>query len=215
MLNALQVGSQYNPDGISQNPPRGNREGATIVSGIHGKYYEAAFRGQLFIAQTVIAGVVIPVAAATLNSKFTLWNPASSGKIVELVSCTIGVDSATDVVNTVGLMIQRSLTATSGIPTTVTNITPQPLGLGGTAKATVATQATLTNVAIPGVQAAVTIPFYQMWSYGAVTSTAFGDTTHQFDGKILLAPDDLVALCTNVAASTASSVTVVWAEWQL
>jgi hypothetical protein len=210
----VQAGIQKIVDG-AQNILRSGKEGQAIVGEMHGQYYEAASRGQVFIGGTVIAGVVIPVAAATLNSKFTLWNPAGSGVNVELISCTVGIDSATDVVNTVGLMIQRNLTGTSGIPTSLTAALPLALGLGGQSACSLAVQATLTNVAIPGVTAATTVPiaWYPMWSYGAVTATAFGDTTHMFNGKVVLGPDSLVAACTNVAASTASSISIIWAEY--
>src|SRR3990167_8086524 len=115
MLNEILVGSQNNSDGVVAKA-RGFKEGGQIVGELHGRWYEAALRGNLFMAYTVIAGVALPVAAATLNSKFTLHNPAGSGKNIELVTFTMGVDSATTVVNGIGLPIQRRLGATSGIP---------------------------------------------------------------------------------------------------
>ena len=193
----------------------GGRSAEGLVTELHGKYYAAGMAGQVFMSSTVIAGVVLPVAAATLSSKFTLWNPAGSGKVVELIAISMGLDSATTVVNSVGLMIQRSLSATSGVPTTLTSAYAAPLGIGGQAAAGAYTQATLTNVAIPGVSAAtpVPIPFYPFGSFGATTDTAYQDMTHNFDGKILLGPDSLVAVCTTVTTTTASFVAIMWAEY--
>lgn len=186
-----------------------------IVSNLHGKYYQAAKAGRLFMAYTAIAGVALPVAAATLNSKFTLHNPASSGKLVEPVSFIMGIDSATTVVNGVGLAVQRNLSTTSGIPTSTTSLISSPCGPTGTAVASAYSQATLTNVAIPGVTAAtaVPIPFYGMFSFGAVTAAVISPCSHEFDGRLILGPDSLVAACTTVAAATAAFCGIVWAEW--
>lgn len=216
MFNELLVGTQNNQDGTVVKA-RGFKEGGQIVGGLHGKYYEAAMRGNLFMAYTVIAGVALPVAAATLNSKFTLHNPLGSGKNVELVTFTMGVDSATTVVNGIGLAIQRNLTTTAGVPTTTTSLVSSRLGITGTASATAYSQATLTNVAIPGVTAAtaVPIPFYNMFSFGAVTAAGIYDATHYFDGRVILEPDSLVAACTTVAAATAAFCGIIWSEWSV
>lgn len=196
---------------------RGFKEGGQIVGGLHGRYYEAALNGRLFIAYTVIAGVALPVAAATLNSKFTLHNPASSTRLIEPVSFTMGIDSATTVVNGIGMAIQRNLSTTSGIPTSTTSVVSSRLGPTGTAIGAVYSQATLTNVAIPGVTAAtaVPIPLYPLFSMGAVTAPTIDPVNHDFNGKVILAPDDLGAFCTTVAPATAAFCAVIWAEWDI
>ncbi len=214
-LNQGIVGVQNNSDSATPITVRYGRNGDQLVSQLHGKYAETSFRGQLFMAYTVIAGVALPVAAATLNSKFTLHNPAGSGKNIELVSFTMGIDSATTVVNGVGLAIQRALSTTAGVPTTTTALVGSRLGLAGTASAAAYSQATLTNVAIPGVTAAtaIPIPFYNMFSFGATTAAGIYDATHNFDGKVWLEPDSLVAACTTVAPATAAFCSIIWAEY--
>ena len=216
MLNEILVGSQNNSDGVVAKA-RGFKEGGQTVGELHGWYYEAALRGNLFMAYTVIAGVALPVAAATLNSKFTIHNPVGSGKNVELVSFVMGIDSATTVVNGIGLAIQRGLSSGAGIPTTLTSLVASPCGITGVASASVYSQATLTNVAIPGVTAAtaVPIPFYGMFSFGAVTAAVISPCEHVFDGRVILGPDSLAAACTTVAAATAAFCGIVWAEWQV
>lgn len=194
---------------------RGTQDGAAVVQQMHGKYYEAALRGNLFMAYTAIAGVALPVAAATLNSKFTLHNPASSGKNIELISFSMGIDSATTVVNGIGMAIQRNLGTTSGIPTSTTSLVSSRLGVSGTAQGVAYSQATLTNVAIPGVTAAtaVPIPLYPLFSFGAVTAPVIEECTHNFDGRVILEPDSLGAFCTTVAPATAAFCAVIWAEY--
>jgi len=208
----LTAGVQNNPDATPFNA-RGSKYGAAIDTNLHGKYGELAIRGQVFSGSTVIAGVVIPVAAATLNSKFTLHNPAASGKNIELISFHLGSNAATTVVNGLGLMIQRNLAGSGGVPTSVTVANSLALGIGGTASGVFATQATLTNVAIAGVIAGTpAFAYYNMFTFGAVTAAIGVELTHNFDGRVWLAPDSLVAAVASVAASQACVLNIVWAE---
>lgn len=213
-VNRIIAGTQDNGDSTPF-VARGFKEGGQIVGDLHGRYYEAALRGNLFMAYTVIAGVALPVAAATLNSKFTIHNPTGSGKNAELVSFVMGIDSATTVVNGVGMAIQRNLSTTSGVPTTTTSLVSSPCGPTGVASCSVYSQATLTNVAIPGVTVAtaVPIPFYGMFSFGAVTAAVISPCEHEFKGRLVLGPDSLAAACTTVAAATAAFCGIIWAEW--
>jgi len=215
MFNEGQEGSRKLASGAT-GIMRLGKEAQQVVGKLHGDYFEAAMEGRLFMAYTVIAGVALPVAAATLNSKFTIHNPASSPNDVELVSFVMGIDSATTVVNGVGMAIQRNLSTTSGVPTSTTSVVASACGpSSNTARAAVYSQATLTNVAIPGVTAAtaVPIPFYGMFSFGAVTAAVISPCEHEFKGRIILGPDSLAAACTTVAAATAAFCGLVWAEW--
>ena len=194
----------------------GTPEYAGVTQGLHGAYYEQARRGQVFHASTVIAGKVVLVAAATLAGVFTVHNPLGSGKNLELISFTWGPTSATTVVNTVGLLIQRNLSSGGGgIPTSTTSGSVTRLGLSGVSSVGLFySVATLTNVAIPGaVGSAVPIPFYPMIYNGAVTDATAGELTHWFRGKIILEPDSLVSVCTNVTTATVSTMAMDWSEW--
>jgi hypothetical protein len=209
------TGYQSAPDG-GVNLVRGMRTGELAVGQVHGPYYESASRGVVYTASTVIAGVVIPTAAATLNSKFTLWNPATSGKVAEIISLYIGCDTVTTVAGNNGLLLQTNLANGAGIPTTVTT----PCAAVSTGKAgvtsgmTVAAQATLTNVAIPGASgSAVPIPFIPLSNYGAVTSVSNYNPVYYFYGSLVVYPDSLIALCASVAPSTAAVCAIQWAEY--
>lgn len=206
---------QNNGDGVPFNQ-RGTKDGGAAVQALHGPYYESALRGQVFHASTVIAGKVVLVAAATLAGVFTLHNPAASGKNVELISFSFGLDSATIVVNTIGLLIQRNLTTTSGIPTSLTTGSIHRLGISGTSACSFYSVATLTNVAIPGaVGSAVPIPFYPMITMPATADTNIGDYRHEFKGKIVLEPDSLISVCTTNTTATISPMAMDWAEFQV
>ena len=89
------------------------------------------------------------------------------------------------------------------------------LALTSASAAAVYSQATLTNVAIPAVTAAtsVPIPYFPTFSESGITALTWGDITHWWDGMLVLPPDSLIAACTTIAATQAMQITVVWAEW--
>lgn len=213
MFNEILVGAQNVADGVVTKA-RGFKEGGQSVGHIHGKYYEAAMRGNLFYASTVIAGKVVLVAAATLAAVFTVRNPAGSGKNLELISFHWGPTSATTVVNTIGLLKQTNLTGGEGVPTSLTSGSIHSLGIGGTSIANFYSVATLTNAAIPGaVGSTVPIPFYVMMSNAATTDTAGHEMQHFFDGRMILQPDSLVSVCTNITTATVATMGMCWSEW--
>ena len=184
--------------------------GSQLASEIHGKYFEVAKRGGLFIGGSVIAGVALPVNAATLASKFTLWNPAGSGYDVELVEFTMGITSVTEVVNGVCLGLQTKVSSSGGAPGTLTAISAfssYATG-GGVNKATLYSAATLTNAAV--------LPVYALGiNFSATTGPTSGANTYVFDGKIILPPDTIATFVTNVAAETTATCSLSWSEWPI
>lgn len=206
-------GVQSKNDG-DQVQARGTKDGGTAVQALHGVYYEQALRGTVYHASTVIAGKVVLVAAATLAGVFTVHNPVNSGKNIELIDFTWGPTSATTVVNTIGLLIQRNLSTGAGVPSSTTAGSVHRLGLPGVdPKGLFYSVATLTNVAIPGaVGSVVPIPFYPMMSNAATTDTAGHEMRHEFKGKIILEPDSLVSVCSNITTATIATMAMAWAE---
>ena len=184
--------------------------GSQLASEIHGKYFEVAKRGQLFIGGSVIAGVALPVNAATLASKFTLWNPAGSGVDVELVEFSIGITSATEVVGGVCLGLQTKVSTSGGAPGTLTALSAlagYATG-GGVNKATLYSAATLTNAAV--------LPVYALGiNFSATSGPTSGLSSYAFDGKFVLPPDTIATFVTNVAGETAATCSLSWAEWPI
>src|SRR5258707_247543 len=68
---------------------------------VNQRYAELAARGQVYAASA--AAITLPVNAATLASKFGLYNPAGSGVMLELIECEAHYVVATTVVNALGL----------------------------------------------------------------------------------------------------------------
>src|ERR1041384_1611691 len=102
-LNQVTVSSpsnNSNSDGTTVTALAG-KQGEQVVTELHGKYSILNYRGNVFTFN--VTAQTIPVIAATLASKFSLWNPPGSGKNAELICFDMGVVLATTVVNTVGI----------------------------------------------------------------------------------------------------------------
>lgn len=208
--------------GQTQNPATGQfadnsqpvlstgRQGDVLVGPVGGQYRAMALRGAVFYMSTLIAGVALPVNAATLVSKFTLYNPAGSGKLVELIEFTMGIDSATEVVNGIAMGIQKAVSTSGGAPGTLTgvsNLMSTYLGSGGlTSVCSGYIAATLTNVAV--------LPTYPLgMNFDATAAGRSGNFVYNFDGKFIVPPDCLVTFCTTVAAETALPAGLTWSEF--
>lgn len=194
----------------TQIPQQSGVHGSQLASEIHGKYFEVTKRGQGFIGGTLIAGVALPINAATLVSKFTLWNPAGSGVDVELTEFSMGITSATEVVGGVCLGIQTQVSTSGGAPGTLTSL--PVLGAyanGGTNnKAKLYSAATLTNAAV--------LPVYPLGiNFSAATGPTSGLSIYTFDGKVILPPDTIATFVMNVTLETVETCGLTWSEWPM
>src|SRR5436305_9817182 len=87
MISQLQVGQQFLADGAI-NTQRSGKQGDTVCSELHGRYYEQAYRGNIFHVgiQTVATTTV------GLNATYTglcLSNPVGSPVNLALLKCTM------------------------------------------------------------------------------------------------------------------------------
>jgi hypothetical protein len=82
------VGPYNSPDGDAHNQHmRFGNGGEVLISQTHGKYYEAASRGNMYVA-TSATPLVIP-ADTGLSNFPTLWNPAGSGVVLEVARLSL------------------------------------------------------------------------------------------------------------------------------
>ena len=178
------------------------------TSEIHGQWYTAAQRGNLFIATTAIAGVTVPAPATTLASKAGMRNPVGSGVNVELVALGIGSVTIEVALKQFVMEFQVKASANGGVPTSITDLTEYQLvtGASGNAKAKAYSAATMTNAAANP----IVMPIFRNYL------TAVGDTPcyFPFNGEIVFGPDTVMAI-TCTAALAAVNLTYVWAEWPI
>jgi hypothetical protein len=210
MFNSLAVGVQKNAD-QAVTTARGGKEGAQVVQHLHGKYYETAARGNVFVASTLAAGIVVPFIAATMTSKFTLVNPAASGMVAELIDINVLQVPGSALITGLGVAFQGPLATTGGYPGTLTTSTGQhqstlPYG-GQTTPLIHYSSAVLTNVAIANLTPII-------WLFNNVATTVITQqyVNYQFDGKFILPPDSLMCLCNSITGTqSAAAISVTYA----
>ncbi len=207
--------------GIVQNPAATNtpdgqqgilnlgKQNEQLVAEIHGPWYNAAIRNALFTFN--VTAKTINVISAAYVSVFALYNPASSGKVAEVVDMDFGLLSATTLADVFGVYWQGA-----PVSAAATFTTPSVFGtnhFGG----------------IPGKGGNAVLPYTALTHSGtparvsilnSFNSSGFllGLPVHyDFNGKLLLYPGDMISVATSTTIWTASAVDLAirWAEWQL
>jgi hypothetical protein len=166
------------------------------------RYAELAKRGLVFSASR--AAITLPVNAATLVSQFGLYNPADSGKMVELIECEVHYVVGT-VVNGLGLYYSNGSNA-SGATFTVINAA-ESSRIGEHISSACRFYSSVTHVGTP-----VLLDLIGGW--GSVTDSGATPIRKEWNGTIQAPPGTLLALAMTTAAGTPSGFTGVlrWAE---
>ena len=116
MFNEVLVGSQNAVDG-SVVKARGGRTGETIVSALQGRYYEQAYRGNLFHAYAIVTAPVVYTTAAGTGGPL-IWNNATDVNVV-LLALTFGSSVVTTVAGTLGITGNSGQSAAPGSTTAI------------------------------------------------------------------------------------------------
>ena len=193
-------------DGTLSNAFLQGKAGELITSELRGKYFTAAYRGQVFTTSVPAASTLtIPTTLASLASKYCLVNPAGSGKVMELIRTDFYIASATEVVNVLGWT--KSTLVTAGLGTLTAGVINSTL-LNGPAQ---------TNVGV--FYTAATHTDTPVWckSLVGVNATAVGLFVDSFiyDGTFLLYPGNCIDLVASTGAQANSLVDTVWAEFPI
>ena len=193
-----------------------SREGGLLAATSRGQYGAVAAGGNVFFASSPLAGSVVPLSATNQVVKFMLWNPAGSGKNVELIKFSWQqYGTGTEIVTQLGLAFQPNVSVT-GVPGTQTTS-----GTGGPYNARITGQASAASVCSFWIAATLANPaigasYQHMWLMNTVLATTVTDQSKiiNFDGTVIMPPDTLV---TPVAALTGTEIeacmTLVWAEY--
>lgn len=180
-----------------------------IVAELHGKYYTQAYRNNLFLGSTAIAGVVVPAYNTTAQT-FGLWNPAGNTKNAVLTSLDIGLVSGALILS--NWTLSQSLNAGSALATggisAFTAGTPQGgnIGISGgnTVRFTPSGATTLASTFL------MTLGI----SYNTTTTTTnYAATQHyDFDGKVIVPPNCAVWVTNNAASGSTADLSLFWEE---
>lgn len=176
--------------------------GALLVSQFSGQYAELCRQGKVYYASA--AAVTLPVNAATLASKFTIYNPPQSNVNLELIEINIGTVVATTVVDMVGVYYSSAAQTAAGTFTTLGTVTNGlvngPSGQGQFYSAyTASGTPTLARL---------------MGGWGAVTNVGLNTVTKDFEGSLIVQPGLSIHVAMTTAAGTGNGITLdaVWAE---
>ncbi len=198
------------PDGALVNVSLDKYNGL-LVRQVGGAYSALANRisgGNVFMSNTLVAGVAIPTPATTLASKAGMINPLGSGVNVELIGIGLNAALIEVALKNYALEFQLAASNNGGAATSVTKLTANPLPLGngkGTAAAYAYTAATMTNAAAN----TIVLPLFGNY----LTAVGFIPTLFSFtDMPIVFGPDTVMAI-TVVGTAITTQVVYFWAEY--
>jgi hypothetical protein len=187
-----------------------------IVSELHGKYYESAYRGNLFsvgMGNTVLTANTISLSATT-TPIVGVWNPATSTvNLVLLKAKCVITNTAVSAVQP-GAFVWATSIGNAAISTGLSPLNRKTLALSGSqAKGfTVATPLTgLTNALVVQHSAA----FGTLVAPQGATPTPFisGDGVEEFDGAFIVPPGGVVALLNTTSTITVNVASMLmWEE---
>lgn len=180
---------------------RADKQGGTVVSNLHGKYYDAARRKRLFYSQVNAVAMSAPATTALGN---IVWNPPDSGIVLALGKWSLmcQVTDANALIFQLGYSAQLTLPATTLAATVGCGYLGAVGSAPGVAKGYAAT--TLTT--------AVT-PIYTMAHItAAIALTGEDQLQGDFDGGIIVPPGNVVHVCCVVAAAAAGVTSTLWWE---
>lgn len=194
------------------------RAAPVLTSDFHGRYYETAKRGRLFLSTTTPLGLAIPIYTGTAP-RVALLNPAGSNVNAVLVGISAQRASGTTVEFAAGLFAARVsdvatgafVTAFPGALNTARDVVRNAMfGAGEVNKVLAANAGTVTATA----WAAGDHIYALFHSYAAVGASTTDGTpwTHDFDGKLVLPPGSFMGLAASVASVALYATTLIWEE---
>lgn len=197
----LSSGVQNQSDNSAFNA-RGGKTGELMVGHAHGKYYEAASRGGLFMAQAIVTAPVIWTTEAGTGGPL-LWNGTSTVNAV-ILAVGFGTSVVTTVAAALGLTGGNGQTAA---PTSTTAIDSSTnLLIGGAAS-----QCTAYRVGTT-VENDFFLPFAQVHT-GALTVDTTGMQWVDLQGMIVVPPNSFVSVAASATASTlVGNFALIWEE---
>lgn len=126
-----QVGPSVLGDGVGTQPFRQGKAGEQIIQQLHGRYFEQAYRGNIFSAANQAAQAV-SAALATTYTGLLLYNPVGSGKILVPLKVKFSLSVAPAAIAPIGLI--GGFAATGGVTAPTTPLGVQISQIGNLSK---------------------------------------------------------------------------------
>lgn len=217
MLNQGQVGApaQSLSPGSTPNVRQGQLADL-IVSELHGKYYEQAYRGNLFsVGMTSIALSANTITTgATTTPIIGVWNPATSLVNLVLLKAKCVITAAGNSAVAPGAFMWATSVGNISISTGLNPLNRKTLAAAGS-------QAKGFNISTPltGLTNALQLQHAAAFgtlvaAQGATASPIIsGDGVEEFDGALIIPPGGVLALLNTVSTTTISvSSLLMWEE---
>lgn len=202
-------------DGAQQANNVFGRQGEQLDADIHGKYWNAAVRKNVYKAN-VTAKTVVKV-GANVATQFTFFNPSGSGVLAEIISTELGFVSSAGTAHDFGwyYITAGNVAASGSVAQTVlvagTNYFSARIGDTPNAQCITGTAYTFGTSITPTL-------IDQIASVTATTMTNLSQPYKTYDGTLVIPPGIFMGILTDASAAaafTASAVDmgVTWAEW--
>ena len=177
-------------------------EGSQLVDTNGGQWLNRNYDGKVHFF--TVAAVTVPVNANNLVSVCGIYNPPSSGKLLEIIDTSIGAATATTVVHE--FVWVSSSVALSAAATFTTLGTARSGRMQDPASSVARVYTAVTHSGTPNVEAKIA-------SFNKVTADQ-GLPIREFKGTLLIPPGVLASICTLTAASAAASTNLAftWAD---
>jgi len=186
------------------NPPiRQGNQGDMIVSELHGRYYETAYRRNLFSGAlsgaTGVTATALGLVTATAYTGLVLYNPPGStvNCVLQKVGYTFPIAPAAASVVSIGIGFSALPLITTTAVTVRNNYVNGP-----------ASVASLYSVATPGITTTApvtTYPVYTLGWVGTVAATSTGQTPSglvDLEGSIVIPPTGYACFYLSTVANT-------------
>lgn len=222
MLAEIRTGPVVSAD-AANNPARADKTGALVMQDAHGRFTEAALRGNLFSAGMTITSISnATFSTGTLTASATpiigLWNPTNSGKNCVILQARVQIINTALQVTGAGALVWAVSTGQSAITTGITPLNRLSLAASGAVgKGYAAT-------ALTGLSGSLVV--YEASGLGGLLSnlstlqTAVGlmpqapTYVDNIDGAIVVPPGGVLALLcsTNPPVAVSAASSLLWEE---
>lgn len=188
---------------------RAGQLGDTIVSELHGRYYETNYRGNKFVLSvSTAAAITAYTGGAAGTPMLAVFNPTSSGKNLVITKVSIGNVVAASAAGTVAFGLYFGTTATI---TQATTVAPWSLS---TQLQSGSFATGFRNVALTSGSAAnnvIALGSYY-WATAAGVAGLF-DNAIDLEGSVIIPPGSYVALGGSAALTSATWIgSIMWEE---
>lgn len=218
-VSQLTFGSVINPvggqgssgDGTQLPYPMG-KGGDLLTSQAHGRFYQAAYRGNVFYARSPVAGSVIPIDTDTTAGHYTfaVLNPAGSGVNLELLQARVDIIAVdTYIASEVYLLALQGPPGQLVLGATCTPIT------GGVQNALVLQGNKPKSTAFSAISIGTSqadLHKFGLGSFDAVTTGPDRLLLRDLDGSVIVPPGTIITVAGNAAQTQIAHIEFMYAE---